>query len=531
MPHTRQNCVTEWSLESGRGYADPFSDVTVDIAVTGSYGAEQIVPTFWRGDRTWTVRFSAPAVGDYCWRSICSDETNADLHGREGTVTVTEYDGSNGLLRHGPVRPSRDRRSLEHADGTPLLWLGDTWWMGLCRRLGWPGDFQTLAADRVAKGFNVVQIVAGIYPDMDGFEPRSANEAGHPWDDDFTVINPAYFDNVDHRIHHLVSQGLMPCIVACWGYYLPQMGIEKMKQHWRHLIARYGAYPVVWCVAGEAGMPYYLTETREEDMAFQVKGWTELTRYVREADPFGRLVTIHPRSTSREEVDDVSVLDMDMLQTGHGDRDSIPNTYRRATAAQDAEPRMPWINSEVCYEGIGEACRQEVQRFMFWSCMLSGACGHTYGANGIWQVNGRSEPYGPSPHGMSWGDTPWDEAMQLPGSGQLGLGKRLLERFDWPAFEPQPDWVQPHATDERPVAPYAAGIPGRTRVFYLPRGVWGVTFTGLEADTAYRACLFNPVNAAERDLGAARGDDKGEWKIPLPRTPLLQDWVVVLDAE
>ena len=52
---------------------------------------------------------------------------------------------------------------------------------------------------------------------------------------------------------------------------------------------------------------------------------------------------------------------------------------------------MPVIDGEVCYEGIGEACRQEVQRLMFWACVLNGACGHTYGANGIWQVNTRRE--------------------------------------------------------------------------------------------------------------------------------------------
>jgi len=27
---------------------------------------------------------------------------------------------------------------LEHSDGTPFLWLGDTWWMGLTTRLDWP---------------------------------------------------------------------------------------------------------------------------------------------------------------------------------------------------------------------------------------------------------------------------------------------------------------------------------------------------------------------------------------------------------
>ena len=29
--------------------------------------------------------------------------------------------------------------------------------------------------------------------------------------------------------------------------------------------------------------------------------------------------------------------------------------------------------------------------------VLSGAAGHTYGASGIWQVNTRAQPYGPSP--------------------------------------------------------------------------------------------------------------------------------------
>jgi hypothetical protein len=37
--------------------------------------------------------------------------------------------------------------------------------MGLSRRLEWPGDFHTLAADRIRKGFSAVQIVAGLYPE------------------------------------------------------------------------------------------------------------------------------------------------------------------------------------------------------------------------------------------------------------------------------------------------------------------------------------------------------------------------------
>ena len=84
---------------------------------------------------------------------------------------------------------------------------------------------------------------------------------------------------------------------------------------------------------------------------------------------------------------------------------------------------MPVLIGEVCYEGIQEASRQEVQRFMFWSALLSGTGGHTYGANGIWQVNTRQQPYGLSPHGHSWGGPAWDIAAPLARLGATRTGK------------------------------------------------------------------------------------------------------------
>jgi hypothetical protein len=83
---------------------------------------------------------------------------------------------------------------------------------------------------------------------------------------------------------------------------------------------------------------------------------------------------------------------------------------------------------------------------MFWLSMMNGAAGHTYGANGIWQCNRPGEPHGPSPHhngGVGYGKIPWDESMSLPGSAQVGLGKKLFEKFAWQKFEPHPEWVQP----------------------------------------------------------------------------------------
>ena len=95
---------------------------------------------------------------------------------------------------------------------------------------------------------------------MPPFDPRGANEAGFPWEKDYARIRPEYFDAADERLEYLVDQGFTPCIVGAWGYFMPLMGVEKAKQHWRYLIARYGALPVVWCAAGEANLPWYLAK-------------------------------------------------------------------------------------------------------------------------------------------------------------------------------------------------------------------------------------------------------------------------------
>ncbi len=528
-----QNCAGEWSYSSGKSYADPFNEVELDIVFTDPAGANLTAPAFWAGGQTWRVRFAPRTVGDYRFRTVCSDQGNPDLHGQEGELIVTPYTGDNPLLKHGPLRVGPSRRHLEHLDGAPFFWLGDTWWMGLCHRLRWPDDFRLLLADRLAKGFTVIQIVAGLYPDMPPFDERGANEAGFPWEADYRRINPAYFDLADLRIEALIRAGLVPCIVGCWGYFIRWMGLEQMKRHWRNLIARYGAYPVVWCLAGEATMPYYLSKDREADVAIQRREWTRIAAYVRQTDPYHHPITIHPTVSARDQLEDPALLDIDMLQTGHSDRESLASTVSNVVRSVAQEPSLPTINGEVCYEGIIEASRQEVQRLMFWTCLLSGAAGHTYGANGIWQVNTRERPFGPSPHGFSWGDTPWEEAYQLPGSAQVALGKRLLERYEWWRFEPHPEWVRPHWSAENYFLPYAAGVSGEVRVVYFPLGTgrrWrtdGFTITGLESGSAYRAFFVNPTNGREYPIGTVEGGPAGDWPVPDP--PIFQDWVLVLE--
>jgi len=524
-----ERCVTEWAYSSGKAYADPFNEVELDVVFRNPQGHEQRVPAFWAGGQEWRIRYAPPHPGRYTYHTVSSDASNPDLHGQKGTLEVSPYTGDKPLIKHGGIRVAGDRRHFEHEDGTPFFWLGDTWWMGLCRRLGWPDDFQALAADRVQKGFSVVQIVAGLYPDMPPFDPRGANEAGYPWEAGYARINPRYFDMADLRIRYLADQGLVPCVVGCWGYFLPLMGVEKIKKHWRNIIARWGAYPVVWCLAGEGTMPYYLSKNKDEDGALQKRGWTEMAKYVRSVDPYHRPITIHPSRSAMDTVEDPAVLDFDMLQTGHGDRKSIPSTIDTLTGDLKREPRMPVLVGECCYEGILDENRQEVERFMFLTCILSGAAGHTYGANGIWQVNTPEEPYGPSPHGRCWGNTPWQVAYRLPGSEQISHCKKMLTRYPWWRFEAHPEWLDPHWSDKDYMLPYAAGIPGEVRVAFIPPTWDPPKIVNLESGTAYHAFFFNPRTGKEQAIGDVTGDTAGSWQVPI--TPTFEQWLLVLEQK
>lgn len=524
----QRNNVVEIEMKSTQNYSDPYNQTELDIHLIGPDQESIAHPAFWVGENVWMARVALPKVGEYSYRTVCSNTQDGGLHGKNGVIAVKEYEGGNLLAKHGRLRIAKDRHHFQYADGTPFFWVGDTWWMGLCSRLDYPDGFKMLTVDRVEKGFNVVQIVAGPYPDMDSFDPRGVNEAGFSFTDNYASINPEYYDYADRKLEYLVEAGIVPCIVGMWGYYLPKIGVEKARRFWRYLVARYGALPVVWCIAGEAAMPYYLSNKKEEDSAFQKKSWTEVTEYVRETDGFHNLITIHPSHYGRNHVEDPSLLDFEMLQTGHSDIDSVPNNAQSVITSIGRDPKMPVIVSEVNYEGILGRCWQNIQRLCFYGAVLNGTAGHTYGANGIWQMSSLDQPYGKSPHGRSWGNTPWREAYQLPGSEQTGIGGRFMQRFPWWRFERHPEWVEPACDPSQQYACTAAGISGELRVIYVPL-LWDPPrIQSIEPEVDYTAYYFDPVTGADIPIGDVKPNETNEWTPPLP--PEVHDWILVMTA-
>lgn len=527
-PRTTRNVPVEIVFHSATTHTDPFNDLQLDVVFTDPAGNQTKVPAFWDGSDIWRVRYASNVVGKHTYRTECSDTSDGGLHGMSGSVTVARYRGKNPLFVHGPLKVTADKRHLEQSDGTPFFWLADTWWMGLAKRLHWPSEFKALTADRVKKGFSVVQIVAGLYPDMFPFDPRGANEAGYPWESEYGRINPAYFHDADERIQYLVDQGIMPCIVGAWGYFLPWMGEQKMKQHWRYLIARYGALPVVWCAAGEANLPWYLAKGFPYDDRDQVHQWTEILKAIRDTDPFHRLLTIHPTAinqyTARHATDDSNLLDFDMLQTPHGQLGAAHTTIGAVQQSYNAQPVMPVIDGEAAYEMLGDSLPTEWTRAMFWICMMNGAAGHTYGANGIWQNNRPDDPHGRSPNGPGYGKIPSSEAMRLPGSSQLSAGKKLLESYPWQEFIPLPG-AATYVKPDQPDQPQSAGIDGKVRLIYCLRRE-SMTVHSLGRNAALEMKVFDPVAGIVIELGTARSDAKGDLVVQPP--DFDHDWLLIL---
>ena len=131
---------------------------------------------------------------------------------------------------------------------------------------------------------------------------------------------------------------------------------------------------------------------------------------------------------------DLSLLDFDMIQTPHGQMEVVGPSVEAMRFSYSQKPPLPTVNAEPSYEmlmdnTLADVCRRILGLLGEWGE------GIYLWANGIWQLNRRDKPYGNSPHGGDYGKIAWDEAMNLAGSTQVSLGKKLLGEFEWWKFE------------------------------------------------------------------------------------------------
>ncbi len=566
---SKQNAQTgvpfELSFAAEQKDANPYWDYQPQILLSGPDGQQSAIPLFWRGDRRFAARICPQNVGTYRYQMVDPADRHAFGPDSSGTFAVAAYSGANSLYIHGSIRSSPDRRHLSHNDGEPFFWLADTWWYGATRRCRWPEDFQQLVADRAAKGFSVVQMVVGIPPEIDADHPSVENEGGHPFLRRWDLVNPAYFDYVDRRIEALVEAGIVPCILGGWGYQVDWMGREAMQRYWHYLVARYCAFPVVWCLAGESDLldlPIQSASPRNSALMGSLyragaklpsptRGWAKKTlqmlrhpgldiqerreqrrkewcvigESISSIDPYEHLITTHPTAdtTSHESLLDASWIGMTGIQSGHSEaaRHSMAS---RILEIRRKHPPLPVVNLEPWYEGILGQFWAADQRFAFWSCLLAGAAGHSYGAHGLWQMAQDDAFLG------HWGSANWHEAYQLPGAEQLGLGKRYLQTFAWWRLQPATDALSTSGSQTMPFLPAAISTEERICLIYAPTKIPTETmlFSLPVSFGPVRLVWWNPRTGEPTPVDDQASHLRFDMRLGLPAKPTEDDWLLVI---
>lgn len=523
LPATAPGEAAQWtvfeaSLTSASKYQNPFQDVTVTVDFTAPDGKTHTVDAYWDGENTWRVRFSPEQTGAWTYRTHASHPEDKGLDGQTGKFRCMPYKGANPLYEHGSIRVAQDRRYLEQADGTPFFWLSDTAWNGALKADH--ASWETYLSDRRKKKFTAVQFVTTQWIAAAGnAEGRLAYEGRES-----ITIDPIFFQWMDERVRAVNDHGLVAAPVLIWtapwspyskflnpGNALPDDQVIRLA---RYMVARYGAYQVIWILAGDGD--YHGDEAER---------WKRIGTAVFSGNPT-RLATIHPTGHQWVEGDFGQEPWFSFIgyQSGHGDgpEDLKWITHGPPSLSWDVPPIHPIINLEPNYEDhVSYFSHQRfdahaVRRAAYWSLLVSPPAGVTYGAHGIWGWD--NHPALPMNHFGSGVARPWFEAINLPGSTDMAHLMKLFSSLQWWTLRPDPALIGNQPGDKDPSAFVAAAKAENNEwaLVYFPVGQT-VTLQPDQFQGTIFVRWFNPRS--------------GEWSGTLPLTsrnltpPDNQDWV------
>lgn len=487
------------------------------VEFTAPSGKRWTVDGFYDGASTWRVRFMPNEEGKWIFRSS-SMGGMPGLHGISGTFHCAAEKSSNRFNVHGAIRVAKNSTHLEHADGTPFFWLGDTVWNG--PMLSTKADWDFFLEDRVGKQFTGIQFNA-IAP----WRTAPTDEVGQVaiTGESRIRINPAYFQRLDKRMDTINAHGLLAAPVLIWANRKTDLGNtlseEDVIKLVRYQVARYGAHHVLWILAGDNG---YGREAAER--------WKRVGRAVFGDRPHAP-VTTHPTGMNWpwESWRNEAWLDVLGYQSGHGDDARTVRWIHSGPPNENwqKQPARPIINLEPPYENHnGYQSRKphsaySVRRAVYWSLLSTPIAGVTYGGHGIWswQTEVGQEPRDHKGTGIA---KVWREAKDLTGSAEMGHMAKLVGSLPWWHLQPAPDLLfeQPGGDDPTRHVAAARTTDERVAVLYLPVG--GSVKLRLGNLATAKANWFDPRTAQTR---AAERDEAGVFA-----APDTQDWVLVLST-
>jgi hypothetical protein len=586
QPHVWEK--QEITLTAARTYSNPYTEVTVWVDLTGPNFNKRVFG-FWDGGQTFRVRVLATEPGVWKWRSG-SNPADAGLSGKTGgfqAMAWTEEEKQKNPLRRGMLRSTPNHHALEHADGTPYLAIGDTWYAAGTNRFKWYDDdqerplgpgagFKDYVRYRKAQGYNWVNIIAAfpnwmtdsaswhvVMNDAEKTTVRSAwlefgtgsaknmdNEGGRPFVfpgkvpgyenmfPDVNRVNPDYFRYIDRKIDYLNENGFVPFIEVSrrdasllWNKYYgwPDSYARFIQYVW----SRYQANNTVLS-------PIHLDIISESVSPEDYIKAIDQVKSNYGPPPFGTLLSANANPSTLENWGENSWVTLHQIGNMREH-----NNYWYLTEIFHAPHPRPALNGEPYYSGYTDARSQGggqgyqfgakggtekddqfVRSAIYGSFLSGGFAGHVYGAEGIWGAD--IEPVAPI---KMWDAFQWNSAaqMQYLRTFATSIGNRYQELI------PNADLVSPnkdHVLRSYEGWAYCAHTADSSIFLaYFEKGCPRSQVRGVRLNSVYRAQWFDPRSGAWRDAGGGTVRSSRIGIIMLPDFPGDDDWGLRLTYE
>ena len=533
----KKETVQRWrqvilSFSSMETYENPFLDVSIRAEFRAPSGRKIRREAYWDGENCYKISFAPPETG--IWEYVLEAPSSTGLNGRKGCIECVPYSGNLPIYQHGFLKVSPDGRFLMHDDETPFFWLGDTHWE-FAYREKWDESnhpqmtsmFRGMVDLRAEQGYNVYQTNLRSDAAMDGDKLY--------WDKKSASLLPNvtfYQEELDRRMNYLADLGFVNALGFAWFVSMDgsREAIEKQKQLARYIIARYGALPICWTLAGEVA-GYTPGSSRQ----MQIDSWRKVALYIEEMDGYGNLQTAHYTNERpfAGYYQDESWFDFTMNQAGHGDFPISVSDYQKHRAKY---PAKPFIESEALYEYCStleelgtRLCTADMLRRAAYISIQTGGCGYTYGAQGIWDCVW--EKGLPNPMRLfNRFDITWAEAVDGPGAVQMGIMKRFYEENRFWELSPYAE-----EKDEATGDPFGKKLPLITKsadgqrmiLYYADTARKSFKLSGLK-EGEYSAKWFDP-RTGSYEAGIDFHPENGGFKTPAK--PGDGDWLLTVELK
>lgn len=525
------------SFTSAVPFENPFLDVSIMAEFTGPSGREIKREAYWDGGQEYKVSFAPTELGR--WEYHVSAPVATGLDGASGSLECVPYSGELPIYRHGFLKVGGQGRYLAHADDTPFFWLGDTHW-GFVIREPWDipedGDetctFPGMVDLRWKQGFTVYQSNLRT----DGFMgvPTRFWESGR--EDDLPNIE--YYQNeVDRRMNYIADKGFVNALGLSWFHMALNGGLARQKNLARYIVARYGALPIVWTLAGEVAG--YQDSVRQE----LIDNWREVALLIERLDGYDNLQTAHYTNERpfAEYYQAEPWFDFTMNQAGHGDFPICAKDYRAHRAKW---PDKPFVESEAFYEFLisleehgGRVITADMMRRVSYIAMQCGGCGYTYGTfpsptrKQMEKNKGLNQPKG----AFRNSNTPWEDMRDSDGVRQLGYMRNFYTKVQFAKLRPFMGCLKSNIpfTDDTLFGMFNPFITASedmgTVVMYMTRQSQSRgSLISFLRNQEYQATWFNPRTGEYTDHESFY-PICGKYEIP--ERPDSDDWLLVLQCK